>query len=936
MESANGGASNLNGKRPYGTAAKLYRDQGWLGTLPLPKGEKSSPPKGFTGGGRDHPSESQVAKWAKERPDGNLALRLAEVPREFWPATLPIKYADNIVDGWELIGIDVDDYKAKQGHAEYRALVEGKTEHGALGELPATAMSSARWDTWDEHRSSIRVFFVPKGFRYMGKAADSIEVVQRRHRYMVAWPSTNPDANGAMYEWRYGDAMTPSDELLPAPSGMPPLSAVAVLPEAWFRYLTRDGLRDSDDPISAMTDDALFHWLQTDLRFDGEPCRVVQNAVDRWIADLDTSSDSHTKMVPAHNQIIGLAAEGHSGIHSALDQYNRAWFEHVKEFRGGGSPEDVQGELNRSIFGALSKHEPKYAQYDKAGEVVGHYLADDQCTNADGVTGAQVSNWGPDDEALIAEFEYGGLGTVVGPMELLPTKPANEYGQHDVGNGQHFIDLYGGSVKYVDGRGSWVLWDGWRWHRDTGGRHVAKAFSRVRLHQEAYAAQLRRAAAQLESDDDDDSPLDPKALRAEAKSWSTWAKRSGNSAPIRAALEMAECEYVDDIDPVAMVATQFDSRPDLLGCTNGVVELTDDPIVRNPRKEDYVTFNTNVAYIPWRQLAMTDDDDVLGGLEKWLLYLNTFLSDDALRHYVQKVLGSTIIGENPEKHIVFLHGPHDTGKSTMLGAIKGALGDYYGTIDMALFKPKDLNPGLMRACPLRVAGMSEVDGGKMDVATVKRLTGNDPVQAELKYSNEIFEGRPQFTVVVACNNAPNVPGADEALKERLVVLPFQSTVEKSLRDYNKQTEIEKQSGVAVLSWLVEGWRLYCEEGLGSPPRQVRKAQRELFEGLNEQLNFVGACLELADNTQEGRRVMKAVEEKAQRAGKAKVTVSDWPIEWTPTAASVYTLYTNWCRQNNIVPVSAIALTKEMGVPRPQNRSVEGRVQKCYVGMRLKQ
>jgi len=119
---------------------------------------------------------------------------------------------------------------------------------------------------------------------------------------------------------------------------------------------------------------------------------------------------------------------------------------------------------------------------------------------------------------------------------------------------------------------------------------------------------------------------------------------------------------------------------------------------------------------------------------------------------VQKVLGHLIVGENPEKLIVFMYGPHDTGKSTMLGGILGALGDYYGAVDINLFKPKDLNPGLIRACPLRVVGMSEVDAGTMDGPTVKRITGNDMVSAEAKYSNVIFQGRSYIVLKDLANN----------------------------------------------------------------------------------------------------------------------------------------------------------------------------------------
>lgn len=115
-------------KNVYGWAAPQYRARGLLGTLPLPRGQKASPPTGFTGSGREHPTDDQVAEWVADRPRGNIALRLAEVPREFLDGRddLPPVYAGNNVDGWELVGVDVDNYSKgdcdKRGAQQLREL----------------------------------------------------------------------------------------------------------------------------------------------------------------------------------------------------------------------------------------------------------------------------------------------------------------------------------------------------------------------------------------------------------------------------------------------------------------------------------------------------------------------------------------------------------------------------------------------------------------------------------------------------------------------------------------------------------------------------------------------------------------------------------------------------------------------------------------------
>lgn len=128
-------------RKPFGRNTRTYRELGWLGTLPLPPNAKEPPPDGFTGHGAPYPNDVDVRRWRRERANGNIALRLAEVPREWLNGNLAFAYAGNNVDGWELIGIDVDDYGDKHG-AQQLADMEAE-----LGALPDTIVSSRNLST---------------------------------------------------------------------------------------------------------------------------------------------------------------------------------------------------------------------------------------------------------------------------------------------------------------------------------------------------------------------------------------------------------------------------------------------------------------------------------------------------------------------------------------------------------------------------------------------------------------------------------------------------------------------------------------------------------------------------------------------------------------------------------------------------------------------
>lgn len=872
---------------PY-SFANEYVKAGWLGPLPLPAGKKHPPPKGFTGVSAPYPSELDLARWLK-LSKSNIALRLAEVPGYVPPGCKPV--------GYELVGLDVDNYGNKTGAKQ---LAELEAEYG---KLPPTLRSSSRWSTGDD--SCIYVFLVPAGYKFNDKPKSCIEIIQKRHRYMVVWPSINPDADNETYRWKAKDG---------AYREVPILDDVAVLPDAWIDFLTNGRQNDAAEDVSDLDYGELVEWAKANWR-GGEPCRWMRQQLDNQIEKIDPA-DCHGSMRAAHNELIRLGSEGHAGCFKAVDEYNKAWHEIA---RGKRSFDEINGEIKRSVEGVLKKIKPKWTD-----------LVMDSCQIV------ASGGWIDADDEAIAAGDYGGLGPVIGPMELGPTKPANEYGLHDDGNGEHLIDMYGSNIKYVDGRDDWVIWSGGRWHKDTNGRDAGLAFRRVRWAQEQFVSDLRLARAA--------NPKD-KAVSAALREWSMWAKRSGNVSGIKNALDRAAGQYVRGSDErVAMHSTKFDANPKLIGCKNGIVELDNDCSLREPRKEDYVTYNTNVNYVPW-DTEIANQSGLLDSYKLWLEYLDLFIPDPHpeipdYRQFVQKVLGYCLVGANPEKLLIFLYGPHDTGKSTLLGAIKGALGDYYGQIDQSLFSPRPLNPGLIRAVPLRVTGMSEIEYGKMDGSTIKRLTGNDTVTAEAKFSNQIFQGRPQFTTLIACNNEPNISNADEALKERILILPFETQVARNKRMYSRQTDLENLCGEAVFAWLIEGWKMYLREGLkrSTWPKLVRDMCGEVTDNFNSTQTFVSDNLESWTRSKEGIRAQQRAVMKAMSRGVHVPSPADWDEDWTPSAERVYAIYVNWCAANRVVPpLSSIQFTKQSGLGRalqrwnPERRKNEKR----YVGWRIR-
>lgn len=171
-------------------------------------GKKYPPPSAFTGHGKPDPSGADIEAWL-DGPEAafNVGLRLP-------PGVL---------------GLDVDAYPGKRGGEVFAEL------NAAYGPLPPTWITTARTDGV----SGIRLFRVPlhidgHEINWPGEAGKHIELIQHGHRYAVVWPSTNPEAGGALYQWlwhrddqprkAYGSIVCPPDEL-------------PWLPEPWVRGL---------------------------------------------------------------------------------------------------------------------------------------------------------------------------------------------------------------------------------------------------------------------------------------------------------------------------------------------------------------------------------------------------------------------------------------------------------------------------------------------------------------------------------------------------------------------------------------------------------------------------------------------------------------------------------------------------------------------------
>lgn len=286
---------------PYADTWKHYWDAGWRGILPLPHRAKAWPPDGFTGHNGDDPSYADCMTWADSGPR-NLALRV--------PA--------------DVIGLDVDAYADKPGEQTLSKLV------AEYGPLPATWLSTSRGDGI----SGIRLYRVPAG-TVLPQKLPGIELIQRHHRYVTAWPSVHPE--GRVYQWV--DEATGE-----IGCEVPPYERIPDLPSEWITGLAIEAAHQEKADLTGEQAAAIFAGFPT-----GQACGHISTAAGR-AASRGDRHDVYNETVLA---VCRHARNGCPGGQETLLRL-RAMF--IAEVTGDRSrtASEAQAEWMRNLTGALA------------------------------------------------------------------------------------------------------------------------------------------------------------------------------------------------------------------------------------------------------------------------------------------------------------------------------------------------------------------------------------------------------------------------------------------------------------------------------------------------------------------------------------------------------------------------------------------------------
>lgn len=246
----------------------------------------------------------------------------------------------------------------------------------------------------------------------------------------------------------------------------------------------------------------------------------------------------------------------------------------------------------------------------------------------------------------------------------------------------------------------------------------------------------------------------------------------------------------------------FDRHPDLLVVGNGTVNLRTGEL-GGFDPAHLMTRRTEVDYDP--QASSPDWQAVLSALPP------------EVGDWMQIRFGQAATGLTPpDDTLIFCKGSGANAKTTMLDAVRRALGSYAVVVSekVLLGSVKDHPTEMTDLQGARMALLEELpENGHLTIKRLKNLVGTDQMTARRLYSNSI-SWEPTHTLFVTTNYTPVVTEADHGTWRRLAMVTFpyryvDNPVEPNDRKADpglRQRMKDATAGQlqAVLAWLVAG------------------------------------------------------------------------------------------------------------------------------------
>lgn len=416
-----------------------------------------------------------------------------------------------------------------------------------------------------------------------------------------------------------------------------------------------------------------------------------------------------------------------------------------------------------------------------------------------------------DEEHQAADFKAD-ISRITLTLEEMKPHSNPRYGRDEIGIGNAFADFFQPIARFNRDRGIWYVYDGRIWRPDEGGLKVAELAKLL-------ADKLYTFALQIKDED----------VR------NRYIKRVQKLQLRKNRRTMVE--DAKSVHPIPMSA--FDQNTDLFNCQNGTLNLKTLQFQEH-RPEDFLTMVSGVTYDP------------AAACPRWLTFINEVMcGDQPLASYLQRALGYALSGDTTLECLFILYGATSrNGKGTTMETFLKIMGDYGKTSNPEMLSTKFGNTNasgpseeIARLAGIRFVNISEPEKKiTFNAALVKRLTGNDTINARYLHENS-FDFKPVFKIFINTNYLPNVSDMTLFDSGRLKIIPFKRHFQEAEQDKGLKALFAEEDNLSgIFNWCLEGYKAFRRERLESP-KAVVDAIQEYREESDRISQFIEAWLE---------------------------------------------------------------------------------------------
>jgi phage/plasmid-associated DNA primase len=317
---------------------------------------------------------------------------------------------------------------------------------------------------------------------------------------------------------------------------------------------------------------------------------------------------------------------------------------------------------------------------------------------------------------------------------------------------------------------------------------------------------------------------------------------------------------------ITQTPVEFDNKPNLLCFTNGVYDLDTDTF-RAVRKEDYISQVINYDY----KVSSKQETDAL------MTWITQIMPKEDERDCLLRALSSCLYGKVLE-NVIILTGQGRNGKDTLItGLLSKTLSNelYYNNSTSVITTPYKGGVCQERANmdKKRTVVYSEPSKNEtLKCANLKELTGCPTLNSRGLYSTKTTIQNFATTLILT-NAIPTLDVVDNAISNRLVIIPFRSIflTEDSIRElpegqenvfpvntYYKTEEFISKSKLPFMNILLTYFKDFRRDGyiltrISQPMRELSKAY------MSESDDFVNWLYSVYEKTNDAHAYVKMKE-----------------------------------------------------------------------------